>query len=277
MARLTSAEYEALRDKEDWKSLWVAAIPWVKFAATSIRTDHREDLIQTALLHMGTVVSEWDPAKAAFPTFAQRVAKNRMIDFLRRKEVMDERYPQLQEDDEATDDLGTHAMRPQLTYSDTGHVPEGYGDANAELERQHASDSVERFLAQLPNLLSLLIRESFGLPVLELHEDPKMLKDIASDRGIPRPTLGHQLDRAKKIMSANQRTAYVTPTTSLYPPEGRQSQRTHRPADRHPGFWNMGVASAMGDTDAWRESAGTVWSDWAWKPTDADILRGAKR
>lgn len=276
MARLTSAELESLRDKEDWKNLWLAAFPWVKFVATSIRTEHREDMLQTALLTVGSAIPKWDPTRANFWTYVQRVARRRMLNYVRDMAIAETRVQQL---DEFSHDENepTFSERPHPTYAATSHTPEGFRSAEEELSRHFAADSVEIFLAELPSLLSLMVREVFGLPVLESHDDERQITDVAAERGIPRPTLGHQIERARKTMSANQRAVYVTSTTPLYPPEGRQSQRTHRPADRYPGFWNMGVASAMGDIDAWRESAGTVWGDWAWKPTDADILRGAKR
>lgn len=277
MARLTCAEYQALRDKEDWAALWVAAIPWVKFAASSIRTDHKEDMIQSVLLDVGGAVPKWDPAKGNFPTYIRRVATRRMLNFVRDRALADGRQRPLHDFIDDDDEPSAHQERPQPTYADAGYAPEGFRSAEDELSREHAAESVEIFLAQLPVLLSLMVREAFGLPVLESHDDEMQVKDIAAERGIPRQTLGHQLERARKTMSANHRAVYVKVTAPLYPPEGKVSWRTHLPASRIPGFWDMGVASVMGDTDAWRESTGAVHGDWAWKPTDTDVMRGAKR
>jgi RNA polymerase sigma factor (sigma-70 family) len=274
MARLTSLELRAMKEKQDWNSLWKAAMPWVRFAATSVRGSDREDMIQEALINVGRAIPRWDPNQGEFSTYVQKIAKNKMLNFQRDKRRRDESSRHFGDGMEESHEDGTPS--PLATYCDTGHVPRGFRDPAEELASQHAAETVEQFLSQLDSLTDQVLREMVGMPVLDEHGDEKYIKDLAKSRGIPATTLVSRLEVVRKSFVAKRRTGYVRDTHSIYPPEGREPWVTNLQANKnHAGFW-IGQADIV-DTDVWRESTGTVWKDWSWKPTDEDILRGARK
>lgn len=273
MTRLTSKELELLRDEGDWKALWIAAVPWVKFAASSLRTDEREDLIQDGLLSVGANIKSWNPALGRFSTFVCSVARNAMLTHIERK---DRKAAATRELDVEQPDNQEWSPLPQATYSDTAHTPAGFGDPTVELSRQFASDAAETLLTELNASESLLLRENLGLPILDDPAEAMQIKEIAASRGVPRQTMNRDILELQRFLSARQAQRYTSTHMNIYPPEGREPLPPIISADRrHPGFWS-GLASAMGDTDAWRESVGSVWNDWSWKPLDQDIMNGAK-
>lgn len=278
MARLTTEQLKALQDLEDWQSLWVAAIPWVKFAAMSLRTGDREDLIQDGLLEAGRQLKNWDSTRGQFSTFINNVARNAMLKHIKRKdrrhEVTRAIFEGLSKD---SVDCETTVVYPDPTYRDTPHTPEGFGDPAEEIGRAHVRAAAERLLQELDAGKSLMLREYFGLPVLDSHDDAQTASEMGAARGVPRQTMEYRIRTAQKHFGEAMKAGYMPSTVSIYP-QGQESRRTTITADeRWPGFWNIGLASAMGDVDVWRESVGTVWNDWSWKPTAADIARGAKK
>jgi DNA-directed RNA polymerase specialized sigma24 family protein len=269
MARLTSDELKALREKEDWQALWAYAVSWVKYVATTIKTNEREDMIQDALLVVGKAVPKWDPAKSQFPTYVRRVAKNAMLNHVYSKTYRAERTAALDVEDLDTDSGPMAGMG--FTYGDTNYTPQGFGDPVSEIGREFAAESVEHFFKELDNLMALALREIFGLPVLDEQEEERYTLEVARANGLTRDAIAHRMEKLQEAARKTQSQRYTSKTQ----PEGKAAHRTHLEANRHPGFW-QGMAGAMGDTDAWRESVGTVWKDWSWKPTDEDIMRGAK-
>jgi hypothetical protein len=143
MARLTSDELKALREKEDWQALWAYAVSWVKYVATTIKTNEREDMIQDALLVVGKAVPKWDPAKSQFPTYVRRVAKNAMLNHVYSKTYRAERTAALDVEDLDTDSGPMAGMG--FTYGDTNYTPQGFGDPVSEIGREFAAESVEHF------------------------------------------------------------------------------------------------------------------------------------
>lgn len=277
MTRLTSQELEALRTSANWKALWAAAIPWVNFAASSLRTDQREDLIQDGLMKVGKDIKSWDPTLGRFSTFVCTVARRAMLTHIGRKNRIGDPEREFHDvDASGHDDSGNATLMP--TYGDTGHTPEGFGDPATEIAREFSRDAAETLLTELNASDSLLLREYLGLPTFDDPAEVMPVKDIATSRGDLRSTVSVRLMRLQETMRNAQRDReYRGSSTSIYPPPGKQPWCTNLQASKnHVGFWTGGVASAMGDTDAWRESVGSVWKNWSWKPTDLDISRGAK-
>lgn len=280
MTRLTSKELELLRDEGDWKRLWAAAVPWVRFAASSLRTDEREDLIQDGLLEVGRQLKNWDPTRGRFSTFICNVARTSMLKHIMRKNRRKAPILDMNNWDEMNSDHDTEfGVLP--SYRDTAHTPEGFDDPVVELARQFSQETAEILLAELNAADSFLLREAFGLPILDDPGETKSIKDLAASRGVLRKTFVTRITAAKNRSSAPRLPGYVgnmmTAHEATYPPEGRKSWCTNLQASKnHVGFWVGSIASAMGDTDAWRESVGAVWKDWSWKPTDQDIINGAK-
>jgi DNA-directed RNA polymerase specialized sigma24 family protein len=276
MARLTIEQLKALRAEGNWKELWTQAIPWVRFTASMLRTDEMEDLIQDGLIAVGKEIKNWDPDRGHLSTFVKTVSRNAMLWHITRKDRRRDASLELHDDGDVLEDGVLRRAGP--TYSDTVHTPEGFGDPATEIGRLFSRSAAETLLQQLDAYDSLVLREHFGLPVLEQEGNQDATSSaLAKAQGLPVRTYGWRKDRAQRNLAEVQERFYINNTMSIYPPEDRQPHRTHIPADeRHPGFWN-GMAEAMGDVDAWRESTGTVWNDWSWKPTEADIENGAKR
>jgi RNA polymerase sigma factor (sigma-70 family) len=275
MARLTIDELKALKNAQDWNALWTAAIPWVKFAASSIRTNEREDMIQVGLLKVGAALPRWNPDAGHFSTFVHKVARGAMLNFVRDKETREGHTRVMNDEDSHHEEES--AAPAQLTYADTNHTPMGFGEPAREISRETAPEAVEYILAEVDDVMSLVLREQMGMAVLDDQDDAMMVKDLAAARGLPATTLNTRLNAVRKKLVAKLESGYMGITQSIYPPAGRRPWVSHQPADRrHPGFWGD-LASVMGDTDAWRESVGTVRPDWSWKPTDLDIQNGARK
>jgi RNA polymerase sigma factor (sigma-70 family) len=274
MARLTTDELRALREQQDWKGLWFAAILWVKYAAAEVRGEDREDMIQAALLKVGRAIPKWNPNDSEFSTFINTVARNEMLEFQRKKRFRDEHARVLDNEADVEGTDGSVYGAPQATYQDMSHVPAGFASPAEELARLFAVDTAEWFLGQVDNLTSIAMRELFGLPVLEEPGTETTITKMAAARGVRQQRMSERLAAAQKFIGEQLEQQYMGNTESIYPPEGRVPWVTHRPAPS--SFWS-GLTSVMGDTDAWRDSTGSVWGDWSWKPTDADILRGAKK
>lgn len=259
MTRLTTEELQALHDAKDWKALWVAAIPYVHMAATSFRTADKEDLIQHGLLAVGPEIRNWDPARSPFQAHIYARSKYAMSRRLKREARAANAAAELEQDAEqdAASPLG-------VTYDDSGHVPHGYGDPVAELARMGAPEAADRLLRRLPPEVALWLRELWGLPVLDEEAEPTDTRRIGAARGIPKETMRRRLREAEEFLGREQEA-------------GQYPLTADRPVASESGFWNIGMASVMGDTGAWRESTGSVWKDWAYRPTADDIERGARR
>lgn len=281
MTRLTSKELELLRDEGDWKALWATSVMLVKYTARLLRTDEREDLIQDGLLEVGRQIKNWEPARGKFSTFICNVARTSMLKHIARKNKRNEPVVSLHNETDFSDAHGIGSPVPAPTYRDTGHTPAGFDDPITELARQFSQEAAETLLAELNASDSLILREYFGLPILDDPAESRLVKDIAASRGLPQQTFSSRVSIAQKRLGESLRAGYtfnnMTPHEATYPPEGRKSWCTNLQANRnHVGFWVGSIASAMGDTDAWRESTGAVYNDWSWKPTDEDIRKGAK-
>lgn len=259
MTRLTTEELQALHDAKDWRALWVQAIPYVHMAATSFRTADKEDLIQHGLLAVGPEIRNWDPARSPFQAHIYARSKYAMSRRLKREARAANAAAELEQDAEqdAASPLG-------VTYDDSGHVPQGYGDPVAELARMGAPEAADRLLRRLPPEVALWLRELWGMPAFDGQEEPGNVRAIAARRGIPRTSMNDILRKAKTFLVTEQEA-------------GQYPFTADRPVASESGFWNIGMASVMGDTGAWRESTGSVWKDWAYRPTADDILRGARR
>lgn len=278
MTRLTSQELEALRDSENWKALWAAAVPWVKFAASSLRTDEREDLVQDGLLKVGKALKAWNPALGRFSTFVCHVSRQAMLTHIDRKHRV--ATPELAFHDADVLTTGDeHKLPLAPTYGDTWHIPEGFADPATEVARGYLREAAETLLTELNASDSLLLREYLGLPIFDDPAEVMPVKEIAASRGDYGSATRVRISRLQESMRNTQRDReYTDNSTSIYPPEGKQSWCTNLQKRRdRASFWaDMGVQAAMGDIDAWRESAGAVWKDWSWKPRDLDISNGAK-
>lgn len=280
MTRLTSVQLEKLREEGDWKALWAASVMLVKYTARLLRTDEREDLIQDGLLEVGRQIKNWEPARGKFSTFICNVARTSMLKHIARKNKRNEPALAFLGDDQVIRGED-NALQPQPTYRDTAHTPAGFDDPITELARQFSQEAAETLLAELNASDSLILREYFGLPILDDPAESRLVKDIAASRGLPQQTFSSRVSIAQKRLGESLRAGYtfnnMTPHEATYPPEGRKSWCTNLQASKnHVGFWVGSIASAMGDTDAWRESVGSVFNDWSWKPTDEDIRKGAK-
>lgn len=276
MTRLTNQQLEALKEEQNWKALWTAAIPWVHFAAGSLHTDDKEDLIQDGLLHVGAQIRKWEPKAGRFSTFVVNVARNVMLVSLKRRDLRRNSMTQMPEEDPSAED---HRTVTPPTYEATDHTPEGFGDPAKELSREFSHEAAETLLTELNAGDSLRLREYLGLATIDAAEDPVPVGKMAVRHNIPQQAMSRELIEIHETLKAKlrerQREQYMKNSNWLYPPKGRIPWRTNIPADRFPGFWS-GMAGVIGDADAWRESTGSVWKDWSWKPTDFDILNGAK-
>lgn len=274
--RVTSAELQKFKDEQDWKALWTAAIPYVKFAASQMKSFSREDLLQDGLLAMQRIVQLWDPARGKFSSFVITRAKYAMLR-AQKKTMTAQMMGTILEQDSHFEE--NEEGPGELSYGEADHTPEGFGDPAAEIARWCAPEAAEKLLGHLPAETSLMLREIMGLPILDSQDEPEQVVKLHRRRGISRATAYVRMNMAfAKISDSMRRDGQGKSTGSLYPPEGRVRWRTNIRADlQWPGFWNQSLSSVMGDNDAWRESVGSVWNDWAWKPTDFDIMNGAKR
>lgn len=283
MKRLSHDDLAFLHYKEDWGALWTQAIPWVKFAVSSFKCDSKEDAIQEVLLHIGEQLPKWDPERGPFSQFILARARFEMLDHIRLSKNRSHSGKQkiqppaqlslIPEDDEDF----VSVFEP--TYEDMGAVPEGFGAPETELARLGAPKAAEAFLRRLEPSLALRFRQRWGLPVLdEYPEGETELQDVAAASGLHRNTLRRKFEKAQKEWCADARPQHTSQAASIYPPKGREPWPQYQDVDDfRPGFWNMGISSAMGDIAVWRESVGSIWGDWSWKPTDFDVENGCKR
>lgn len=248
MLKLSQDELVRARLLGDWDTLWTAAIPWVKFVVSTMGQD--EDLTQTGHLAAGQAVRTWDPDKGAFSTHICNCVRGACQTYLstrdsggigsswqrRQGKAVEMVDMQLELDEEAPD-------LSELTYEATGAVPEGYGDAGAELQRETAKEAIRGLLEKLTPMEAYALRIAFG---------DQTIKSNTSHR--------RMAQRSIKKLAQFQKSSYIRDTGL-----NLRVQQTHVRASRHPGFWN-GLVSVMGDVSAWRESKGRVWNDWSWKP-----------
>lgn len=268
--RLTHEQLAGMWVEGDWSGLWMAAIPWVQLAGSSLHVEHPEDMLQEGYLAAGLEVRHWNPALSKFQAHIYARTKHRMLDYLR-KSGRRPMAPLDQEEPEEGEPVG-------FSYQDAGYAPHGFGDPAEELARLGAPEAAEAFLRRLEPRVALRLRERWGLPTLdEGAGDPQRVADMAISQGVPRETMRDTIKNAHRAAAVPSANEYGG-TGSIYPPKGRQSMgRFMTAAERHPGWWSGGVARSMGDGAAWRENLGGVWKDWSYKPTDADVLRGARR
>lgn len=282
MKRLSHNELAALHASKDWGQLWVQAIPWVKFAVSSFKCESREDATQEVLLHIGEQLSKWDPARGAFSQFILARARYEMLDYLRLSKHRSHSGKQkIQPPTQLTflpDDEEDSETAAEPTYEDTGAVPQGFGSIEAELTRLGAAKAAEAFLRRLEPSLALRFRQRWGFPVLdEYPEDETGLPEVAAVSGVPETTLRRKFELAKNKWRERCEPRHTSNKASIYPPKGREPWPQFQPDANVGSFWDMGTSSAMGDCAVWRESVGSVYSDWSWKPLPSDIENGCKR
>lgn len=274
--RKTNAEYVAMLTAQDWGGLWEAAVPYVKFAVSSFKTDSREDATQEVLLHVGRLLHKWDPVRGPFTQFVTARARYEMMDYVRRaagrSKKGQQKFQPAADIERLVDDDEESVLEP--TYGDTWGVPEGFGSPEAELARLGSAAAVEALLARLEPSLALKFRERWGLPILDEEPEEAALADIADARGQNRETVRLQIEAGKKYLCAVHRRGHTSERGSIYPPPGMEPW-PQRPRGE-PGFF-VGRSDIVNDVNLWRDNVSGVWTDWAWKPSDADVLRGCKR
>lgn len=279
--RLASNELALARDAEDWTTLWKAAMPWVKFVISSMaRQGVDEDLLQEGNLAAGAAVRSWDPDKGAFSTHICSYVRFEMLKHLNEQKAHGTGTRWLAESGQPVELVpveaeGEEDAEPQeLTYADTGHTPEGFGDPGIELQRQTAIETLQKLLATLAPEDAANLSDFYGVIASTTAErapqDPSTVREWARKKGLPLGTAHRLISAAKRKLEQSRNSRYIPPTghTTLEGPTGRSAHRTHAWADRHPGFWN-GLVGVMGDVSAWRESTGKVWNDWSYRPKAA--------
>ncbi len=266
--RLTHQQLLDYRVSEDWSTLWIESIPWVRLAATSLRTNSVEDLLQEGYLAAGRAVREWNPDLSPFWGHIYAYTRNRMLNYLR---------AQGRRTGTPLESADSDVEGPEATYGDMGHVPQGYGDAAQELARIAAPGAAEALLRRLDPATAMRLRERWGLPAFDSEGgEETSVPEMAHAQGVPRESLRDSLVKAQKSLAREQSRGEYRSTGAVYAPPGRRPLPAYVPVeDRYPGFWS-GLAGAMGDVSAWRESVGTVWNDWSWKPQYSDIRNGCK-
>lgn len=269
MKRLSTEELRDLHATKDYRGLWAACVPWVDLAISSLRISEREDVTQAVLLEMGREVKRWDPVRGKFQGHIYARARFAAMKFLKasKRDAQSATALDSLEEDEFE--------APGLTYADTSHIPEGFGDIASEIAREGASEAVERLLARLDPRTALCFREIWGLPVLDERLEPQTVLSVALARGKDAETFRRSMKESSENLSFRSAEAQIE-GMALRPPAGYGSFRTNLPVDeRYVGFW-QGLREIIGDGAAWRESVGGVYGDWSWKPDNLAIKNGCK-
>lgn len=222
MKRLTHAELAAAHDRQDWPTLWKAALPLVKVAVRRLVRDggtRTDDLMQEGALAAGEAIRSWRPIECALSThlilavrsalYDSRVVEgNHGIGSQKQSTVVlsigDPRQnaDARTEEDEADDDGSFDAaltyegvVMPGGQFDGGGEAPEGLGNPEEEAARMQCESAIENAVARMSPANAELLRCVHGIGCPVEHPDA-----FAERQGMHRATVYRRLQRAELLV-----------------------------------------------------------------------------
>lgn len=175
--KLTKAELMAAHERQDWQTLWAAAIPLAKLALRRELLKGKllfigDDLAQEAMLAVGEAVRLWNPCKGAFSTWVVASAQRRVQNSMQaavtgmiggRKNgypVESMHTEQGHEDVFMDDEMLDRGIEATLAYE---QPPAGFRDPLEEVSTLQSIAWADSFLGTVSPATKELLRALFGI------------------------------------------------------------------------------------------------------------------
>lgn len=203
--KLTKADLKAAYARQDWHTLWLAAMPLGKLTVRRLMEQGRldpshasEDLLQDAMVAAGESVRLWIPEQGAFSTWVVSYVRRRVLNSIqaattgmvggRKKGVhvvsmhgSPEEENTFQEDE--PQEVGIEAA---LVYD---NPPDGFRDPAEEADVLKNGSLTERLLALIPEDDEELVRSLFGV-----KQTKETQRKYARRNGLTQPEVHRRLE-----------------------------------------------------------------------------------